>query len=381
MNFKNKKILIARHGPFELNIKAYNCQEVGLAKELSKRGALVDIMIYSHKDYVDEESYKDYNIKIIYKRYVKIFYTGINFWLLKTKNRKKYDYIISSEYNQLMTFLLAKKENNVIMYNGPYYNTFRVKFFQRLYDFICVNRINKNIKFKFVKSNLAKEFLEDKGFSNIRVLGVGFDPTNFEKKYDDIVLDDYIEDRLLKFKNHTVISYIGSLDERKNFGFLIKLIKSLLITNKNYRFIIVGKGNENYVNERISELSEQEKENILFISKLSNTQTYKIYKNTNFFILPSKLEIFGMVLLEAMYCRCFTVASYNGGSSTLIKKDYNGMIIENFDVEEWVKYINEKNNPKIIEEIGNNAFQTINNNFLWNNIVDKIEGELFNGKN
>lgn len=377
MDFRNKKILIARHGPFELNIKAYNCQEIGLAKELSKRGAYVDIVLYSHKNFIDEDTFKEYNIRIIYKKYIKIFYTGINIWLLNKKIKKSYDYIVSSEYNQLMTFLLATPSNNIIMYNGPYYNTFRIKIFQKVYDYICINRINKNIKYKFVKSVLAKEFLEKKGFTNISVLGVGFDPTNYLTKDEEIILDENVEKKIEEFKKFIVISYIGSLDERKNFGFTINLIKNLIKSDDNFRFIIVGKGNDDYVKSKKILLSKDENKRILFIDELSNQNTKKIYNNSDFFILPSKLEIFGMVLLEAMYCKCFVISSYNGGSSTLIKNDYNGKIIENFDINEWTEYINSKKNKKMREEICENAHNTIKNYFLWNNIVDKIEREVF----
>ena len=64
--------------------------------------------------------------------------------------------------------------------------------------------------------------------------------------------------------------------------------------------------------------------------------------------MPSKYEIFGMVLLEALFFNLKVVTTLNGGSSMLIKDD-NGVICYNENYDEWYKAITlllskEKNN-------------------------------------
>ena len=43
------KILIVRMWPDTLNIKNYNCQELGLAKALVRKGNTCDIVLYTDK--------------------------------------------------------------------------------------------------------------------------------------------------------------------------------------------------------------------------------------------------------------------------------------------------------------------------------------------
>lgn len=62
------KILIVRMWPDELDIKNYNCQEIGLAKALVEKGNVCDIVLYTSK----KESYEEE---------------------IKLKDEKKYTYI------------------------------------------------------------------------------------------------------------------------------------------------------------------------------------------------------------------------------------------------------------------------------------------------
>ena len=56
-------------------------------------------------------------------------------------------------------------------------------------------------------------------------------------------------------------------------------------------------------------------------------------------MLPSNYEIFGMVLLEANYFNLPIVSSFNGGSISIIQDTYDGYIVDNFNVNEWVEKI------------------------------------------
>ena len=53
-----------------------------------------------------------------------------------------------------------------------------------------------------------------------------------------------------------------------------------------------------------------------------------VYNLADFFLLPTKYEIFGMVLLEAMYYKTVVLTTDNGGSSTLIDNGRNGYILQ-----------------------------------------------------
>ena len=96
------------------------------------------------------------------------------------------------------------------------------------------------------------------------------------------------------------------------------------------------------------------------------------------FLLPSKQEIFGMVLLEAMYLRTPVITSLNGGSSMLIEGKETGQIVEEFEVEQWVdaifRYID---NPTYTEKITNNAHSLIRDEFNWKVLALKMLNRFY----
>ena len=97
-----------------------------------------------------------------------------------------------------------------------------------------------------------------------------------------------------------------------------------------------------------------------------------VYQACDAFLLPTRYEIFGMVLLKAMYYRLPVFMTYNGGSSTLMTKD-NGIVIENLDADEWSKKIVEVLEDEMIcKKIGDAAHKTIEEDYTWDALSDKF---------
>ena len=98
----------------------------------------------------------------------------------------------------------------------------------------------------------------------------------------------------------------------------------------------MGKGKENYkklVFEKIRQYGLEQ--NVIYFDNLQQKDIANLYKIADIFILPSQYEIFGMVLLEAMYFGLPVLTTLNGGSSTLIKNEENGFICELDEKEKW----------------------------------------------
>ncbi|MBT1165053.1 hypothetical protein [Bifidobacterium felsineum] len=206
----NRKILYVRSGPYKLNLSKYNSQEVGLAKALTDLDCSVDILYYSDKNYDQIINYNDRTIKILWRKGIKIFRTGIYPSLLNQAYLKQYDAIICSEYSQLMSIILSKLHNNVYVYNGIYYNLFKLPFIEKFYDWLFVPLINKNVKGIFCKTRKAKKYLENKGINNLQVIGVGLDPKPVPKQ-----MDKQTKCLLRKMDNHHNILFVGQLTKRK----------------------------------------------------------------------------------------------------------------------------------------------------------------------
>lgn len=366
------KILFVRTASNEINLNQYNLQGVGLGKAFVDLGYDFDYIYLSKKDEYEKIVYENngHRLMMISKHRIRVFRTGICPKICSREFLSQYEYVISCEYGQYMTYLLSKNSDNVIMYSGPYYNLFKIPVTSYAYDALYTKAENENIKYKFVKSVLAKEFLEEKGYDNVHVVGVGLDTDGFKEKVEK---DSKVEKIEKYMKNNKCLLYVGAISDRKNFPFLIQVFKEINKMHPDIKLVIVGKGDRSYIKKYTKDLDKQQRESIRFAGAVDNKQLRYIYPLAKVFLLPSKQEIFGMVLLEAMYLGTPVISSLNGGSKTMINTDENGIVIEDFDVDKWVEAIN-----KYLTDIGfrneilHNARKTIEDNYTWDKIAQKM---------
>ena len=169
----NKKILYVRSAPYKVNISGYNLQEIGLGKAFCNLGYDFDIVYYSDEDKIQNlEVEGKGNLRIIWSNGIRVLRSGIYPKILKKDFLNQYDQIIISEYGQIMAVLLNRLHNNVYIYNGPYYNLFKIKFIELLYDKLFVNFLDRNSKKVFCKTRMAEKYLNDKGFKNTLPVGM-----------------------------------------------------------------------------------------------------------------------------------------------------------------------------------------------------------------
>ncbi|GKX67464.1 glycosyltransferase family 4 protein [Inconstantimicrobium mannanitabidum] len=373
-----KKILYVRNGPYKVNPNLYNLQEIGFCKALCKKGFDCDIIYYSDID-KDEEIYVDScngkKINLLWRKGYKLLRTGIYPSLLKKDFVNKYDLIITTEYSQIMSLLWTRYNPKVVLYNGPYYNMFKIPFTEKIYDLLFTKKLDKNLYKVFTKSDLSKKYLEKKGFNNVVTLGVGLDIDVFDKV--DSPSEQVLELKKFMNKNKSIL-YVGSLMERKNFGFMLQVFDKVNKENSEIKLVVIGKGKKSYIKKSLELISENARKNIVFIDKIDNKSLKYIYPEAEAFILPSKLEIFGMVLLEAMYFGVPVVTSLNGGSSTLIENKANGVIIDKFNVDIWAKEIlNICFDKKYSDSLRMNSKCTVENNFLWDKVSKRFIEEVY----
>lgn len=372
----SKKILYIRSGPYELSFDNYNLQEIGLGKAFCKEGYDFDLLYYSkeNRDQIIEVENK--RIKVLWRKGIKILRTGIYPQILKKSFLSKYDIVIVSEYSQLMSILVSILHKNTYIYNGPYYNMFKIPFVEKIYDNLFINFINKNVIKIFSKTERAKQFIEKKGIVNVEVVGVGLDSTKFDKeKY----LKKETENLLEKMKNKRNILYVGAIIKRKNVELIINAFNEIKKDKKyeDVQLVLIGKGEEKYVKQCFSLLTKEAKLNVIHESFIENAQLKFIYEKSEIFLLPSFQEIFGMVLLEAMYFGLPTISSNSAGGETLINSNYNGVIVNSYNENEWKEKICALlDNKKLRINMGMKAKETIENNFMWDSIVCKMMKEI-----
>ena len=380
-----KKILLVRSTPSAVNFDAYNLQQLGIGKSFVQKGFDYDFITFKarepRKDFVFYES-NGCRARCIELPREKFFKWGINRSICTEEFLSQYDLIICQEYYQLETYLISCKSDKVIMYTGPYYNMFFPRFFSPIFDALYTKKINKQIKRKFTKSVLAYEFMEKKGYTGLETVGVALDTTRFENveilPETQKLADFMTENRCLL--------YVGRLSSRKNYPFLLEVYQKILEKEPDIKLVTVGKSlssaiekkyfgkkDEDYAISCEAELSEEVKRGIYHLDRMENPQLKFIYPLAKAFLLPSILEIFGMVLLEAMYLGAPIVSSENGGSLTLMADGTCGQIVREFDADKWVdaiiRYLDDEEYVKKVVAAGKKKLETTYN---WDTIVDRF---------
>lgn len=369
-----KKNLYIRSGPYQVNLKGYNLQEIGLCKAFTDLGYDCTVLYYSKKDEDIEYQYNGKNIHIMLRHGIRILRSGIYPCVLHKKYLKQFDNIIISEYSQIMAVLLCKLSNNVYIYNGPYYNLFKIPPVERVYDFLYAKYLNKCSKKIFTKTIQSQKYLYQKGISNTCVVGVGLDTDNYNNP--DVTIKENARMLIEKMVGHINLIYVGSFIDRKNVRLIIqtfnKLINEMELTN--LQLIMIGKGKKEYVDKTEDLLSAKAKKSYIHVDYLENAQLQYVYSNSQFLIMPSKQEIWGMSIMEAMYFGVIPVSSYSAGGMTMINNGENGVLVKTFNPDDWstalLNLLKKKDNE--IELMKNNAHETITSNFTWKQIALKM---------
>lgn len=367
-----KKILYVRSAPYELTFDNYNLQEVGLGTAFCQRGYDFDLVYYSKENRDQVIDVGDRKLTILWRKGIKLLRSGIYSFLLNREFLSKYDIVIASEYSQITSYLLARRHSNVYIYNGPYYNLFKIPFIEPIYDKLFCKKINQLMKKTFCKTQMSADYIATKGITNSIVTGVGLDTTKFD---NEKVIDSNTQELLNKMQGHRNFLYVGSIVSRKNVELIINAFVKLKKDErfKDVQLIVVGKGDDKYTQKCKALIPKDLEKSVVWCKFIKNAQLKFVYQKADAFLLPSVQEIFGMVLLEAMYFSLPVISSHSAGAGTLIINENNGVIVEEFDPDIWEhKMETILDNPEMSKKYGENAKYTIQNNFLWKNIVDKM---------
>lgn len=345
------KILILRDSPTEVKFNNYNVQELGLARALAKKNHNVGVVFFTKGNY--KEEMLD-NVKVYYvpgkKAINHVIFDDIIYDLCE-----QYDIIQTSEYNQLIAYRVTERfPNKTVTYHGPFFKKSILSIGNNvLYDIVYLRKFLKLNPTMITKSYLAEDFLRKKGFKDVKTLGVGLNKDSIDD--GEHVNKEFIDNYNKKDINLLCVANVIPI---KNILFLLKVLNELVKENGKYKLFLIGKSNSKYKNKCVDYIKKNNLDNhVVFIEKVNQNELKHIYNSCECLLFASKVDIFGMVLLEASYFNVPILTSLNGGSSYLFdKKD----ILKELDVEVW------KNEIKNIKKRKNKLKKKI----LWEDIAD-----------
>lgn len=365
------KIAIIRSSSVVLNLQSYNCQEIGLANALAKLGFSTDIFMASKGRQVsitEINSPAGCKVRVFHLPFIALPGKQAVFPdLFSLLNKERYDLIQvheDSQFTSLVTALYGRvKRVPIVLCQGMYqnYSGFS-RSLQIIYDFFSLPLLRRGVSASIAKTAKAKSYLRQKGFNDITVCPVGLDVglLTHDSATSDVSLPSHL------FKDDAInFVYVGILEQRRNVFFIINLFKELLKTMGNIRLIIAGDGPDRERLER--EITDQSLVGMVhYLGKISQHDVTALLQKTDAFLLPSNYEIYGMVILEAMYFGVTVFSTPTAGALEIIRDGHNGVIVDSLTISEWQSRIESyfRNKENIIQ-IRNNAIESINNMYVW----------------
>lgn len=163
----------------------------------------------------------------------------------------------------------------------------------------------------------------------------------------------------------------GRLHEEKDHETLIRAFSQFSKSAENAKLYIMGKGRlKDKLQSLIKSLGLSEK--VILLGMIPNGPTY--FKAFDVFVLPSRLEPFGMVIIEAMAAKIPVLSSNSGGAVQII--DQKELLFEIGDIEEcksklqmaynWKAAEVEKISERFSESLNESYSQEAFNQNFWN---------------
>ncbi len=309
----------------------YNTQEIGLAKSLDK--FFDEVIVYKSvpdNELPNCEKIDDTNnatLNLIPSKNI-----GINGFINTDVLDKTLDALVYFSDTQFAVPTVYNwcKINNVKFI--PYIGVTESHSENKYVRFIINALFSRNIKvFKkatcIVKTPSVKAALAETGVTNTLVAPVGLDLTLLNKNYAETNSQELKEKYGYK-PEEKVLLFIGRLVEEKQPERMLDILSELLEKDDSYRLLMVGKGElREKVVARIKEKGLQEK--VRLIESIPNSEIWELYRFAEAFINLNEQEIFGMVILEAMYYGCKVIALRAPGPDFIIENNISGVLCSN----------------------------------------------------
>lgn len=263
--------------------------------------------------------------------------------ILKQISNINPDIIIGWEYSptSIIALIWCKlhKCKYISLTDGTLYSERNIKWFQKLNRKIVTSYCNAAI----ASSSKAKEKLLSWGM-------------NSEEIFVSLLTVDI--EKICKVQHKPKagrLLYVGSMIERKGLDLLIAALKHVKV---DFCLHIVGNGSTEEI-EKIKNLAR--KANVLDSIKIcgfkQGEELIKEYQEAQVFVLPTREDCFGLVLLEA-FCMGVPIISskYADGAYDIIQENKNGIIIDPFDEITFGEKINDMLSGVCITSQKRNSF-------------------------
>ncbi|WP_418747610.1 glycosyltransferase family 4 protein [Frisingicoccus sp.] len=343
----------------------YNVQEIGLSKALCNLGYEADVVYFL--DSIERLlcSCKNSNVK-----YLPCKSIGHQIIIKKSVlSEIDSDAMIIFCDNKLSSNIVIRWCNDRRIPYMCYFGLYKTDSSRVLNKIIggLITRLNRRElknSINVTKTNAVKNILEANDVPVKGVIPVGLDEELLRKEEDIGVIVD-VRKKLGINLESKVLLFVGRLTEVKNPLLAIEIIERFIECGEDFTLILIGNGRlKAQVLKRID--NSKCKDHIIYIEQVPYELMFQYYMTADCFLNFSNIEIFGMAILESLYYGCRVIAYKAPGPLDIIEHGKNGLLLSNYDVDNWCESIKQamQTDSLILE-----GKRTVREKYMWNQIA------------
>jgi glycosyltransferase involved in cell wall biosynthesis len=217
-------------------------------------------------------------------------------------------------------------------------------------------QLYQNATLNFTRStNISKSMIEDYGCRPEQVVCI-YAGANAQIRDITLGNDNYSNKNIL---------FVGIDWERKGGPELIEAFKKVLAVYPDAKLTIVGCS------------PTVDAPNVHIVGKVPVEQVHQYFEQASVFCLPTKLEPFGVVFVEALQYRLPIVGTNIGAIPDFITPGKNGYLVKPGSVDEIAQaLIDLVGSPEKCRAFGEESYRIATENYTWERVKDRLRASL-----
>ncbi len=172
--------------------------------------------------------------------------------------------------------------------------------------------------------------------------------------------------------------FVGRLVEKKGLQYLIRELPSILKNNSDLNLLVAGDGPyKDELTDLVDSLDISQ--HVRFAGSLSQYEVKILYQQAEFAIFPfvrasdGDMEGLGLVMVEAMACRCPVIAGDVPAIGDVVQHETTGLVCRPREAGSMARQIQRlRSDDALTRKIVDNAFQLVKSNFGWKTTASRF---------